>query len=300
MTIKTRECVGPALNWASDLFQRVQAPILSYNINIKVPHDPNFIDKPYDLLAPVTTKMALRSLRIACPGQNNYDPILLSQLNANFKNLVSLSLSGVTVRSTEEFTLPRLEFLYIESTLPTKGWDLPRLRHVYLAFVPSATAFHMLIDSVRRYAPQLESLFLGKHSPDNGFPADFWDSFPALQLFGLPYELLRHRSWGGWAVPPPDSHPLRYLVCGSSSALAVTASVLRQHWTYHDRVALVVEVTSTGVYYLIEDARQMQWARVTNGLLPIHYPARTRSGDVGHLFEIKEQYGCRVGGWGRG
>ena len=290
MTITTRECVGPALNWASDLFQRVQVPILSYHINLEVPYDPNFIDKPYDLLAPVCTKMALCSLRIACPSQNNYDPVLLSQISTNFKNLVSLSLSGVAVRSTEELTLPRLEYLYIHSTLPTGEWDLPRLRHVYLACVPLATDFHMLIDSVQRYAPQLESLFLEKHSPENGFPADFWDSFPALQLFGLPDALLRHRSWGGWDVPPPRSHPFRYLVCGSSSALVGTASALGQHWTYHDGVALVVEVTEIGVYYLIEDTRKMEWARVANGLLPIRYAAKPRRSDFGHLFEIRKRY----------
>ena len=266
MTIKTGECVGPALNWASDLFQRVQAPILSYNITLEGPYDPKFIDEPYSLLASVSTKMALRSLGIACRFQNSCKPISLSQINANFKDLVSLSLSGVTVRSTEELTLPRLEFLYIHSTLPTKGWDLPRLRHVYLACVPaSASDFHTQIDSVRRYASHLESLFLETDSLRNGLPADFWASFPALRLFGLPYDVL-HYSWAGWDVPPPQSHPFRYLVCGSSPGLAETAGVLKWRWTYHDGVALVVQGTA-GVYYLIEDAKQMEWSRETDGSL---------------------------------
>ena len=174
MTIETHEWVGPALNWAFDLFQRVQAPILSYNVNLEVPYNPNFIDKPYDLLAPVTTKMALHSLRITCRLQNNFKPISLSQINANFKDLVSLSLTRVTVRSTEELTLPRLEFLYVESTLPTKGWDLPRLRHVYLACIPaSAIDLHMPIDSIQCYASHLKSLFLETDSLRNGFPGNF-------------------------------------------------------------------------------------------------------------------------------
>ena len=268
MTIKTRECVGPAVNWASDLIQRVQAPILSYSVNLKVPYDPNFVDKPYDLLAPVTTKMALRSLRIACCWfHNNCKPISLSQINANFKDLVSLSLSGVAVRSTKELTLPRLEFLYIESTLPTKGWDLPRLRHMYLACInpASATDFHMLIDSVRRYASHLESLSLEKVFFPNGFPGDFWASFPALRLFRLPYDAV-HCRWSGWKVPPPQSHPFRYLVCGSSPALVEAAEELKSNWTYHGGVALVVQGTA-GVYYLIVDVKQMEWSRETNGIL---------------------------------
>ena len=295
MTITTRECVGPALNWASDLFQRVQAPILSYNINLEAPYDLNFIDEPYDLLAPVSTKMALRSLRIACRFQNYCNPISLSQINTNFKDLVSLSLSRAPVRSTEELILPRLEFLYIHSTLPTERWDLPRLRHVYLAGISCTTDFHMLTASVRRYASQLESLVLESHSPANAFPADFWATFPALRLFGLPEGQLRQHNWGGWAVPPPRSHPLRYLVCEAALMLPSTVSMLSQHWTYHDAVALVVEETTFGVYYLIEDLKQCEWRRgmtETNGILPIRPPARTRTGrvltediDVGRIFE---------------
>ena len=266
MTIKTRESVGPALDWASDHFQRVQAPILSYNINLEVPYDHNFIDKSYDLLAPVTTKMALRSLRIAGRFQNDCKLISLSQINANFKDLISLSLYGVAVRSTEELTLPRLEFLYIHSTLPTGGWDLPRLRHVCLDDVPFATDFHMLINSVRRYASQLESLSLGRASSLNGFPADFWDAFPALRLLGLPYATLGFRYWHGWNVRPPQSHPLRYLMCGTGQALALAADELKGCWTYHGGVALVIQGTA-GVYYLIENAKEMEWSRETNGIL---------------------------------
>ena len=286
MTITTRESVGPTLNWASDLFQRVQAPILSYNINLEVPYDPNVIDKPYDLLAPVSTKMALRSLRIASSDQNNYRPISLSQLNANFKNLVSLSLSGVTVRSTKKLALPQLEFLYIHSILPSEGWDLPRLRHVYLA-----SGFHGLIasiDSVRRYVPQLESLFLepANYSPQPRFPGDFWESFPVLRLFGLPYVPLRWGGWGGWAVPPPRSHPFRYLVSESSHPLESTVNKLIKYWTYHDGVSLVVKETTLGVYHLIEDVELMELGRRTREknrllpLLPMYPPNRILMGRV--------------------
>ena len=267
LTIKTHESVGLALNWASDLFQRVQAPILSYHVNLQVPYDRNFVDEPYDLLALVTTKMALRSLGIACQSQRHCKPISVSQINANFKDLVSLSLSGVAVRSTKELTLPQLEFLYIESTLPTKGWDLPRLRHVCLAYLSStAPDFHMVVNSVRRYASHLESLFLERTSISNGFPADFWDAFPALRLFGLPYNTLGSRYWHGWDVRPPQSHPLRYLVCAMLHALAYTADELKGCWTYHGGVALVIQ-GNPGVYYLIEDAKQMEWSGETDGIL---------------------------------
>ena len=272
MTIKTGECIGLALIWASDLFQRVQAPILSYNVNLQVPYDRNFVDEPYDPLAPVTTKLALRSLRIACQSQSNCKPISLSQINANFKDLVSLSLSRVAVRSTKELTLPQLEFLYIESTLLTGGWDLPRLRHVCLDCLssPSDLSFHMVVNPVRRYASHLESLLLEKTYILNGFPADFWDAFPALRLFGLPYDVLgsRYPPWQGWDVRPPQSHPLRYLVCVSfeAPALADAADELKGCWTYHGGVALVIQGIA-GVYYLIEDAKQMAWSRETNGIL---------------------------------
>ena len=296
MTIKTGECVGPAMNWASELFQRVQAPILSYNVHLQVPYDPNFVDEPYDPLAPVTTKMALRTLRIACRVKSSCKPISLSQINANFKDLVSLSLFRVPVHSTEELALPRLEFLSLSSTLPSAGWNLPRLRHVYIIYVPLRINLRTSIDSVRRYASQLESLFLVGFPRLDGFPGDFWESFSALHLLGLPYGALIDRIWGVLDAPMPPGHPFRYFVSKlsrSSPPLETAVRLLSRNWPYHDGVSLVVEEAVVGVYYLIEDVKQTEWEREikwergmkwrremreTDGILPIHPPAMTRTG----------------------
>ena len=140
---------------------------------------------------------------------------------------------------------------------------------LYLACIPdSATDLYMAIDSVRRYGSHLESLFLEKIFPRNELPANLWHAFPALRLFGLPYAILSSRYWQGWSVRPPQSHPLRYLVCASFRALALAdaADELKGCWTYHGGVALVIQGTA-GVYYLIEYAKQMEWSRETNGIL---------------------------------
>ena len=280
MTITAHECVGPALNWASNLFQMVQAPISSYNINLKVPYDPHSTYNPHDFLAPVTTKMALRSLRIAFPGPNGCGAISFSQFNSKLRNLVSLSLLGLAIRSTEELTLPLLELLHISKypgsvPLPTQ-WDLPRLRHVYIAVISSTTDFNTILNFLRRYASQLESLFLAEYPSRSDLPHDFWDSFTSLQLFGVRYHVLNHNSWSGWDITPPRSHPFRYLACSDCGNPGEMVNSLRSMWTYHEEVALVLWQVSFMARYLVEDIKHEQRTRITetNGILPIRRPDR--------------------------
>ena len=279
MTMTTYECVQPGLNWAFDLFQKVQVPILSYNISI--PYNCKIIYGPYDFLAPITTKMALRNLRIASLGLQSCCSISFSQLSANFKNLVSLCLSGLIMYSTEELTLPRLEVLHISRypgppPLPTQGWNLPFLRHVYIAGILSTTDYNAVINFLRRYGSQLESLFLVEYPSRSGLPHDFWSAFTSLQLLGLRYGVLNDRSWSGWSIKPPRSHPFRYLVCTPYMILDVAVGSLRSLWTYHEDVALVIEDTSTCPdYYLIEDVKQESWRMrmtPTDGILPMRHP----------------------------
>lgn len=281
MTITAHECVGPGLNWASNLLQRVQAPLLSYNITLSIPYDPHFTHDPHDFFDAAGPKTALRSLRIACLGVNSRGIISFPQLNANFKNLVSLSLSNLVMRSTEELTLPRLELLHISSMYPTsappptQAWNLPRLRHVYIAVIPSTTYFNTVLNFLRRYATQLESLFLIEYPLRNDIPHDFWDSFTALQLLGVRYHVLDHRSWSGWNITPPRSHPFRYLACRDCRDFEVTVASLRSLWTYHEEVALVIENAKSGEYYLIEGMKKQDWRASmtqTDGILPIRRP----------------------------
>ena len=274
MTMTTHECVEPGLNWSSDLFQKVQVPILSYNINLSILHD------PHDFLAPITTKTALRSLRIACPGLQSCCSISFSQLNTNFKDLVSLTLSGLIMRSAEELTLPHLELLHLSTypgppPLPTQGWNLPCLRHVYIAGIVSTTDYNAVLNFLRRYGSQLESLLLAEYPSRSGLPHDFWDAFTSLQLFGLRYDVLNDRSWSGWNIKPPRSHPFRYLVCRPNMILDAAVGPLRSLWTYHEDVALVIEDVTYGDYYLIEDVKQENWRMrmtATDGVLPMRRP----------------------------
>ena len=278
MVITTYDCIRPGLNWASDLFQKVQAPILSYNIDLLVPCENNLIHEPCASLLPVTAKSALRSLRIACPHRRSCGAIALSQLHASFNDLVSLFLSGSVIR-TEELTLPRLELLHISipeepALLPTQRWNLPRLRHIYIARIPSTTDFTTVLNSFRRYASQLESLFLDDYFTQNGLPHGFWDSFTSLQLLGFTYDVLWTRGWSGWDITPPRSHPFRYLVCKSCLILEVTVDLLRPKWTYHEGVALVI-AGSCGKDYMIEDVKKEGWRMrmsETSGILPTRCP----------------------------
>ena len=280
MTITTHECVWPALNWAYDLFQQVQVPILSFNIKLSPPYRSHFTRNPYDVLAPVTTKMALRNLRIACRGLNECGTISFAQLSINFQNLVSLSLSCLVMHSTEELTLPRLERLHVFKypgvvPLPTQGWYLPRLRQVYIAVIPSTNDFNTVLDFLRRYASQLESLFLVEHPSRTGLPHDFWDSFTSLQLLGAGHDVLNHRDWNGWHMTPPRGHPFRYLACSNCEDPEMMAESLRSMWAFHEEVVLVLQKVPAGGHYLVEGIKQEDWRTrmtETNGILPMRHP----------------------------
>ena len=297
MTITTDECVVPALNWALDLFQMVQAPILSYNINLEVPYNVHFSHNLYDFLAALPTEMALRGLRIACRGRNNYNAISFLQLSANFKGLVSLSISGLDLCDMESLTLPRLELLHISRyidfpPLPMQWWHLPRLRHVHIHGFMSTPNFNTIFSSLRRYASQLESLFLDGYPSQPGLPHDFWDSFASLQLLGLQFWVLNDHSWSGWDIVPPRSHPFRYLVCKPYMILELTVASLRPMWTYHEGVALVIEKLMSREYYLIEDVKQEGWrmrTSETSGTLPMRRPDRGGSLDNHFHLTCKQQ-----------
>ena len=276
MSITAHGRVVPGLNWASDLLQRVRVPLLSYSLILSIPSHRHCHHNPCDFLAGVRPNLALRNLQIACLGMNTCGTISFSQISANFKDLVSLSLFNLVMRSRGKLALPCLELLYISNPryapLPTQGWNLPRLRHVYIAVITSKTGFNVVLNFLRRYASQLESLFLIEYPFSSGLPHDFWDSFTALQLLGVRYHVLDNRSWSGWDITPPRSHPFRYLACRHCIDFEVTASLLRSMWTYHEDVALVIENANSGEYYLIEDIKEDGWrTRVTktDGILPI-------------------------------
>ena len=223
---------------------RAQAPLISYNLIIDLPlstHHP----VAHDFLAaigPKRTLCSLRSLRIANPLSSNCTVVSFSQLSANFKDLVSLSLENLVLRSTEELTLPRLERLAItafpeDPPLPTQGWNLPRLRHVSFEVDHSPTYFDALLTFLRRYGSQLESLFLIQFGSPINLPHNFWDSFSALRLLGGWSEVLKDHIWSGWAITPPRAHPLRYLACIATHDVDATIDSLRSTWTYHEKVA---------------------------------------------------------------
>jgi hypothetical protein len=276
MTLSGHECVGPGLTWTSDLLQRVRVPPISYNLTISPPPDHFCISHDLAAIGPRTT---LRSLRVACPTGSNCVSLSFPRLSANFKELVSLSLVKVTMYSTEELTLPRLEFLYIYKyncsgmiPLPTQRWNLPRLRHVFIAIFSSESHFYAVLDFLRRYGSQLESLvMLGDPCPCN-LPHDFWDSFTALQLLGVLDHVLENRRWSGWTITPPRIHPFKYLVGNDCISFRATVESLRSTWTYHEEVVLVMEYGSSGEYYLIEDIKEGWRSRMTktNGILPMH------------------------------
>jgi len=145
MIIADDECVRSGVNWAFDLLQRMQVPLLSCNLILSITSFSNFTRKPHDILAAVGFKTTLRSLRIACPDYNGCGAISFPQLNANFKDLVSLSLVNLVMHSTEELTLPHLEHLHLSmypgtAPLPTQGWNIPRLRHVYIGIIHTTTS----------------------------------------------------------------------------------------------------------------------------------------------------------------
>jgi hypothetical protein len=67
--------------------------------------------------------MAPRTLRIKFPALNRCFAISFAHLNANFKDLVSLSLCNLVMLSTEELTLPHLELLHIGKYLGARPRD---------------------------------------------------------------------------------------------------------------------------------------------------------------------------------
>ena len=228
-------------------------------------------DEPHDVLAAVDHKVALHSLRIASLYSTECISVSFAQLSAHFKDLVSLSLFNVIMHSMEEFTLPRLEYLYLYSseglTLATQGWNLPRLRHVYIGHIYSPFGS---LSFLWRYASQLESLILIEHGGYGGLPRDFWGSFPALQLLGVRYKALTDGIWDGWATTPPRTHPLRYLVCCEHENFDNKIDSIGSNWTYHEEVAFVAEKPTAGEYYLVEDIKKNGWKTRTkmNGLFP--------------------------------
>jgi len=281
MAIPDPKCVGPSVDWASDLLRRSQAPLISYDVNLPLCTDPFILcrkrHEPHDFLPAVGSNMALRSLRIVFPPLNRCRSTSFPQLNTHFKNLVSLSLCNLVMLSTQELRLPNLEFLQLTRSmgvppLPTEGWDLPRLRHVCFDGILDEDYVNTLLNSLLRYASQLETLFLILWGPWSDLPHNFWDSFTALQMLGLPHDQLNDYGWGGWTTTPPRTHPFRYLVCRHcEDDVVATVNSIRSMWTYHEDVALVIEKGTLEKYYLIEDIKEEGWkTRMTrsNGILP--------------------------------
>jgi len=278
MTIPDAGCVGPRVGWATYLLRRAQRPLISYDVDLPLCSSTCQRHKPHDFLPAVgSNNMALRSLRIVFPALNLCRAISFPQLNTHFKNLISLSLCNLVMLSTQELTLPRLELLHLTRyigtpPLPTEGWDLPRLRHVCFDGILDEDYVNTLLNSLLRYASQLETLFLVLYESWNDLPHNFWDSFTALQVLGLRYNVLNDRGWGGWTTTPPPTHPFRYLVCRHCEGdVVVTVDSLRSVWTYHEEVALVIEKGTRGKYYLIEDIKAEGWKTrmiESNGILP--------------------------------
>jgi len=276
MIITARPCVRSGVNWAFDLLQRIEVPLISLNLTLSIPSSSSFTREPHDILVKVGSKTNLRSLRIACPDYNSCGAISFPHLNANFNDLVSLSLVNLVMLSTEELTLPRLEHLHLSRypkalPLPTKGWVLPRLRHVHIEIPLTPLYLNSALDFLRRYGSQLESLFLIQYPSSSGLPYNFWDSFTALQLLGLRYHVFADRHWNGWTIVPPRTHPFRYLACTEGLEWEKKVDLLRSMWTYHEGVALVME------NYLIEDIKEEGWrtrVKKVDGILPMRSPDR--------------------------
>jgi hypothetical protein len=112
-----------------------------------------------------------------------------------------------------------------------------------------------LFDYLLRYASQLETLVLDTYHSWDDPPHDFWDSFTALQLLGLRYNVLNDRDWGGWTTTPSLVHPFTYLVCRNCNNVVATVT-LRSIWTYHEEVTSVIEDGTSGEYYVLEDIRE--------------------------------------------
>jgi hypothetical protein len=97
------------------------------------------------------------------------------------------------------------------------------------------------------------------HSIPEMIPDDFCDSFTALHLVGLQYDVLNNRDWGGWTTTPPRAYPLRYLVYRNCDDVVATANSLRPIWTYREEMTFVIEGGTSGEYLVFEDIRVEGW-----------------------------------------
>jgi len=286
MTIRSEGVVVPILSWTSHILQRPadQSPLRAYALHLLItPRGYN----PFDYLVGPTpelheyTNTALQSLLIRIEfGSTLYIPF--PQISSTFTRLRSLFLmDGMTAAPQQTIALPQLEMLYMYQLmshgLPGPAWDTPALRHAYLGQFRTAAQFTAVLDGfLRRYASRVESLVLLEQSSGATAsvlnpPANFWDTFPALRLFGVTVATLERKYWAGWTVVPPTTHPLRYLVCRSTSGAEATVNTVRPRWTYHEGVKFVVGQYGTDTFHLVNSVRDEQWiAKMerTCGILP--------------------------------
>jgi len=292
MTIRSGGMVVPILSWTSHILQRPadQSPLRAYALHLFItPRGYN----PFDYLVGPTpelheyTNTALQSLFIRIEAGSRLS-IPFPQISSTFTGLRSLFLmNGMTAAPQQTISLPQLEMLYVYQlpcqALPGPTWDTPALRHAYLGEFRTAAQFTAVLDGfLRRYASKIESLVLLETSmlldqPPEALtsvlnpPANFWDTFPALRLFGVKAATLKRQDWTGWTVVPPTTHPLRYLVCRSMLGAEATVNSVRPRWTYHEGVKFVVAQYGTDTFHLVNSVRDEQWiAKMerTCGILP--------------------------------
>jgi len=285
--INSDELVVPILSWTSHILQRPadQSPLRAYALRLyKLPTQG--YNPFYDLVrlapdSPEYTNTALESLSIAALfGSTVY--ISFPQISSTFTGLRSLFLWNMIATPRQTIALPQLELLHVHyttsafHTLPVHVWDTPALRHAYLAYLSTRAQFAAVLDGfLRRHAARLESLVLfhddTKSASLLGLPVDFWYAFPALRLFGVKAVTLERQDWAGWTVVPPTTHPLRYLVCWSSSPPEASVDRVRPRWTYHEGVKLVATRYASDSFHLVNSVRDEQWIatmETTCGILP--------------------------------
>jgi hypothetical protein len=294
MTISSEEFVTPVLSWASHILKRPanQSPLQAYTLWLL--KTPTRGYNPFDDLVGTGTtpecanpntnpNTTLRSLSIT-KGSGLNASIALPQISSIFTGLRSLFLINIVDTPWQTMALPHLEVLLVHHKLtwtpkppwPIQAWDTPALRHVHLGYFRSVRQFTGVLDGLLgRYAHQIESLVLLElpmwSSSIVELPPNFWAQFSALRLFGAKAATLRRKHWSGWTVEPPTTHPLRYLVCLSASSAEYTINRLRQEWTWHGGVRLVVGPNATDTYHVIKDVRDDQWItrmEETDGVLP--------------------------------
>jgi len=289
MTITSERMAVPTLSWTSHILQRSadQSPLRAYALRLFI--RPTRAYNPFDYLVgptpelPKYTNTALQSLLIRIDIGSTLS-IPFSQISSTFTGLRSLFLmNGMTAAPQQTIALPQLEMLYVMcQALLGPAWDTPALRHAYLGQFRTAAQFTAMLDGfLRRYASKIESLvliesymLLGQpEAPASVLnpPANFWDTFPALRLFGVKAATLERQDWTGWTVVPPTTHPLRYLVCRSTLGAEAMVNRVRSRWTYHEGVRFVVAQYGTDTFHLVNSVRDEQWiAKMerTCGILP--------------------------------